>query len=164
MRTLLFLSVLCCAAMFVSCTQEYVPPVSPSVPDTVRVTDTLRIIDTVFVDTSHVDTVYVDTSGCTPSVVCGTICGPVKTFTVPLANVQGTYQVTVTVDADRDKPEQSVSIRINDQAIATVPVVPSPALWSGVCVFPSRTVISVVPNIPPAAGHPLHVCITIERI
>lgn len=164
MRRYFALCFILSALLYAGCTQEYEPPVGPTPPDTVKVTDTLTVIDTVYVDTSHVDTVYVDTSGCTPSVVCGTICGSVKTFTVPLANVAGTYQVTVTVEADRDKPEQSVSICINDQPVATVSVVPSPALWSGTFALPPRAVISVAPNIPPAAGHPLHVCMTIERI
>ncbi len=164
MRRSVLLCVILCVVAFIGCTQEYEPPVSPTPPDTVRVVDSVFVPDTVFVDTSHVDTVYVDTSTCKPVVVCGTICGPIKTFTVPLANAQGPYRVTVTVEADRDKPEQSVNILIDNQAIATLGVVPSPALWSSEVSLAARAVISVVPNIPPAAGHPLHVCITIQKL
>jgi hypothetical protein len=169
------------ALITVSCSQKYEPPVGPTT-DTLTVHDTLfdTILvpgDTVYVDTGHVDTVViirpgetdtitvtdtvfvpVDTNG--TSSFCGTIEGAAKTLTWLVSKEPSTYRLTFQASVEKGQPPQSVTVAV-DGTTTEWPVATQPTL---ILIKPlSQSTIVITSNVPPAYGHGITICLTIEK-
>lgn len=155
------------------CAQKQQAPTAPIDPgrDTLFIHDSIFVPgDTLYVDTSRVDTVIiirpgetdtvfvpVDTNG--TSSFCGTIESATKTLTWLVSKPIGTYRLTFQVSTERDKPPQSVTVTI-DGAATEWTVATQPTLVLNRLLGQSEIVISS--NVPPARGHGITICLTIE--
>lgn len=161
---------------FAGCSEKY----SPIFPE--GDTDTLIIIvpsdtvftpcdtcppDTVFIDTCDAcecdtlppDTVYIDR----PTTICGQIRASQKSLEIPLVNESGGYLLQVHMTADKPKPQQTVDLTVDGILVESVEALADTS-FEVKTSLKKNAILVFKPNIPPASGHAIHICVTITAL
>lgn len=139
--------------------------------DTIFATDTIIMIDTMTITDTLVDTV-VDTVVQTDTVIivdtltisptyCASLSSSQKTVTWMLQNHAGTYRLEFVASGDNNDPKEELTIEIGDEEYEWRPYVNPEIVLELDLNDDARTLI--YSSAPHAFGHPLDICLKIEK-
>lgn len=126
-----------------------VDPDTVSIVDTIYQTDTLRVVDTIYVDADSTQ------------MMCGRIESCQKEIVWLLQNEPGQYHLSFAAFTEKDQPEQSLTVEIGDNSyswntIENVNLDVDQALTADASII-------ITSQKPPARGHAVYVCLSIVR-
>jgi len=144
----------------ISITDTIITEVSDTVwlVDTVAITDTVIVTDTVtFTDTVFVEIPVIDTT-----VICSEISCKQKKIVWHLFNSAGFYRLEFVADVEKNQPEQTLTITIDGIDYIWDPNA-DPVFILELNLSEHATIV-IKPNIPPAFGHTIDICMKMSAL
>lgn len=149
---------LCCSDPLKSSNQSSAPT-GPGRVDTVVIIDTVVLIDS----TIRIDTVIIigpNPGG--PQLLCSEIESNRKEIVWMLRNPAGRYRLEFQASTERNNPEQSLTVTIDDHEFVWA-VGQNPEFITDLLLGEHSTV-QIVSNEPPACGHEIDICLTVRPL